>query len=108
MERTQGQPLCVGPVEFVPGAWAFLPHAVSEDSGGVGLGKPDDVDWLSRVCIQVRFWTVLSQQPDLLEILLESIRSILPRQDQEGRSIALVTLVSGLHWRVQWVLRRIQ
>jgi len=31
----------------------------------------------------------------LLEILLESIRSILPRQDQEGRSIALVTLVSG-------------
>ncbi len=31
----------------------------------------------------------------LLEILLESIRSILPREDQEGRSIALVTLVSG-------------
>src|SRR6202035_5355302 len=31
----------------------------------------------------------------LLEILLESIRSILPRQDQEGRSVALVTLVSG-------------
>jgi lactate permease len=31
----------------------------------------------------------------LLEILLESIRSILPRNDQEGRSIALVTLVSG-------------
>ena len=31
----------------------------------------------------------------LLEILLESIRSILPRHDQESRSIALVTLVSG-------------
>jgi lactate permease len=30
----------------------------------------------------------------LLEILLESIRSILPRHDQEGRSIVLVTLVS--------------
>jgi L-lactate permease len=31
----------------------------------------------------------------LLEILLESIRSILPRHDRESRSIALVTLVSG-------------
>jgi lactate permease len=31
----------------------------------------------------------------LLEILLESIRSILPRHDQEGRSVALVTLVGG-------------
>ncbi len=31
----------------------------------------------------------------LLEILLESIRSILPANDREGRSIALVTLVSG-------------
>ena len=31
----------------------------------------------------------------LLEILLESIRSILPSKDQEGRSVALVTLVGG-------------
>jgi lactate permease len=31
----------------------------------------------------------------LLEILLESIRSMLPRRDLEGRSVALVTLVSG-------------
>ncbi len=31
----------------------------------------------------------------LLEILLESIRSILPSHDQEGRSVALVTLVGG-------------
>jgi lactate permease len=31
----------------------------------------------------------------LLQILLDSIRSILPSQDKEGKSIALVTLVSG-------------
>ncbi|HVA94549.1 MAG TPA: L-lactate permease [Candidatus Dormibacteraeota bacterium] len=31
----------------------------------------------------------------LLDILLESIRSMLPSHDREGRSIALVTLVSG-------------
>ena len=31
----------------------------------------------------------------LLEILLESIRSMLPSHDREGRSVALVTLVSG-------------
>src|SRR5258708_24423809 len=31
----------------------------------------------------------------LLEILLESIRSMLPRRDVEGRSVALVTLVAG-------------
>jgi L-lactate permease len=31
----------------------------------------------------------------LLEILLESIRSMLPSRDLEGRSVALVTLVSG-------------
>jgi len=31
----------------------------------------------------------------LLEILLESIRSMLPSRDVEGRSVALVTLVAG-------------
>src|SRR5579864_2844116 len=31
----------------------------------------------------------------LLQILLESIRSILPSKDREGRSVALVTLVGG-------------
>lgn len=31
----------------------------------------------------------------LLEILIESIRSMLPRRDIEGRSVALVTLVAG-------------
>ena len=37
----------------------------------------------------------------LLEILLESVQSMLPSWDQEGRAVALVTLGRRLHRRVQ-------
>ena len=31
----------------------------------------------------------------LLRVLLESVQSILPKRDQEGRAVALVSLING-------------
>jgi len=58
------------------------------------LGQPDDGTGF-LVLYTGQIFGQAYRSTGLLEILLESIRSILPRQDQEGRSVALVTLVSG-------------
>ena len=58
------------------------------------MGKPDDVVCVSGALYRANLRAGL---PDtgLLQILLESIHSILPSWDQEGQAVALVTIVGG-------------
>ena len=80
-------------VEFVL-VLAFYHMPLSEKHRGLGVGKPDHVAGF-LVLYTGQIFGQAYRNTGLLEILLESIQSMLPSWDLEGQAVALVTLVGG-------------